>query len=446
MAGTAWQSAATKPQQLQVDLGSTVAVDHVTVGWGAGYGTSYKVRTSPDGSSWHTVVQNTAGHGGTETLAMPAGTRTRWVQLYLSQYAGSAGFTVEELQVFGAPSGSPSPTPSRTASPTPTGGSGGRSVHVSTVVQLTAALADARPGDTIDLAAGGYDGAFYATASGTAGAPITLTGPATAVLSNRGGGCDPNVPATPNGISYCGYGLHLNRVAYWQVKGLTVTEATKGIVLDGASHNVLDGVDVHGTGDEGAHFRASSSDNVLRNATVHDTGRSQPGFGEGLYFGSAQSNWSKYGENGGSGPDRSDRNQAVDNHFGPNVAAEHIDIKEGTVGGVVRGNTFDGRGISGANFADSWIDVKGSGYTLSGNHGTNSGGGALLDGYQVHQIVSGAGCGNAFQGNDSDLGGAAGYAIDVTDQSNCAASPNRVFASNTVANAGKGLTNIPVTA
>jgi hypothetical protein len=193
------------------------------------------------------------------------------------------------------------------------------------------------------------------------------------------------------------------------------------------------------------HFRTSSTDNVLQNATVHDTGRNQPGFGEGLYFGSAQSNWSKYGENGGTGPDRSDRNQALNNHFGPNVAAEHIDIKEGTVGGSVRGNTFDGRGISGANFADSWIDVKGSGYTLAGNHGTDSGGGALLDGYQVHQIVAGAGCGNAFQGNDSDLGGGAGYAINVTDQSSCGADPNVVYASNTVANAGKGLTNIPVT-
>lgn len=93
---------------------------------------------------------------------------------------------------------------------------------------------------------------------------------------------------------------------------------------------------------------------------------------------------------------------------------------------------------------DSWVDVKGTGYTLTGNHGT--GGGALVDGYQVHQIVSGAGCGNAFRGNDSDLGGAPGYAIDVTDQSGCTADPNVVFASNIATGAGKGLTNIPVTA
>jgi hypothetical protein len=445
-AGTVWQSGTTKPQWLQVDLGSTQPIDHVTVVWGTGYGTSYKVRTSPDGSSWHTVVQNTNGHGGTETLALPAGTRTRWVQLYLSQYAGTAGFTVDELAVYAGPGTSPSPSPSSSPSPSPSSSpspspTGGRVVPVSTAAQLSAALAGARPGDVISLAAGTYRGTFYATASGTASAPVTLTGPRTAVLQSDGG-CDPNVPGSPSGISYCGYGLHLNRVAYWHLTGFAVSSSAKGIVLDGSGHDVLDGVEVSNIGDEGVHFRTSSSDNVLRNSSVHDTGRSQPGFGEGLYLGSAQSNWSKYGQAGG--PDRSDRNQALTNHFGPNITAEHIDIKEGTVGGLVQGNTFDARGISGANFADSWIDVKGTGYTLAGNHGTYSGT-VLIDGYQVHQIVSGAGCGNVFRGNDSDLGGASGYAINVTDQSSCPSSPNVVYASNTVAHAGKGLTNIPVT-
>jgi hypothetical protein len=303
-----------------------------------------------------------------------------------------------------------------------------RTVPVSTPQQLTAALADARPGDTIRLAAGTYNGTFYATASGTATAPITLTGPATAILSNRPAGCDPNRPAR---ITYCGYGLHLNRVSYWRLTGFTVTSASKGIVL-------------YGTDTEGIRFRTSSSDNLLENSSIHDTGRSTVGFGEGLYIGSAQSDWPKYGEKGGSGPDRSNRNQVRNNHFGPNVTAEHIDIKEGTVNGVVAANTFNARGIRGAHFADSWIDLKGSGYALTGNHGSYSGT-ALIDGYQVHQIVPGAGCGNVFRNNDSDLGGASGYAIDIPEQSGCSARPNVVYSSNTVRNAGKGLTNIPVT-
>jgi hypothetical protein len=326
------------------------------------------------------------------------------------------------------------------ASPLPAG-SAGRTVSVSTAAALTAALAHARPGDTISLAAGKYDGAFYATVSGTQAAPITLTGPGSAILSNTHGGCDPNTPAR---ITYCGYGIHLNRVSYWRLAGFTVTRASKGIVLDGATHTVIHAVNVHGTDTEGIRFRTSSSDNVLENSTVRDTGQGSVSFGEGLYVGSSRGDWPQYGENGGKGPDRSDRNRILNNHFGPNVTAELIDIKEGTVNGVVSGNTFDGRGIAGQHFADSWVDVKGNGYTLTGNHGSNSGGKVLVDGYQVHQRLAGAGCGNVFRGNDSDLGGASGYAIDVTDQSRCSTKPNVVYRSNTVRNAGKGLTNIPV--
>src|SRR2546423_12106927 len=55
--GTAWQSGASKPQPVQVDLGRTPPVDHATVVGGAGFGISHKGRTSPDRASWHTGVQ-----------------------------------------------------------------------------------------------------------------------------------------------------------------------------------------------------------------------------------------------------------------------------------------------------------------------------------------------------------------------------------------------------
>ncbi|MET9554534.1 hypothetical protein [Streptomyces sp. NPDC006645] len=55
------------------------------------------------------------------------------------------------------------------------------------------------------------------------------------------------------------------------------------------------------------------------------------------------------------GVDASDRIHVLDNRIGPNVAAEGIDIKEGTNDGVVRGNTFNGTGITGQNSGDSWV-------------------------------------------------------------------------------------------
>jgi hypothetical protein len=359
-----------------------------------------------------------------------------------SLYNGTTGFTIDEVAVYGTP-GTPSPSPTHTTTPTPTLTGGGHTWNVADAAGLISALAGVAPGDTISLAAGRYDGAFYATTSGTSSKPITLTGPRGAVLSNSASGCDPNVPSSPSGISYCGYGLHLNGVSYWHLAGFAVTGSAKGIVLDRSNNNNLDNVEVSAVGDEGVHFRTDSSNNLIQHSSIHDTGQTDAGFGEGLYLGSAQSNWPKYGENGGTGQDHSNNNQAIANTFGPNIAAEHIDIKEGTTGGLVQGNTFIG-GVSGANSADSWVDVKGSDYTLTGNHGSYTSG-VLADGYQVHQIVAPYGCGNIWHGNDSDLGGVGAYAVNVTDQSHCSSEPNVVYSSNTVAQATAGLTNITVT-
>jgi hypothetical protein len=342
--------------------------------------------------------------------------------------------------VNGASCTAPVPTPA--PSPTTIPGTA-RDVNVATVAQLKSALAGAHPGDVIHLADGTYKGAFYTIVSGTSTAPITLTGSRNAVLTNSGGACDPNVPKST--VSYCGYGFHLNTASWWKLVGFTVTTSAKGIVFDAAQHSVIDGVQVMNSSLEGIHLRTSSADNVVQHAFVHDTGKTDPGFGEGLYFGSAISNWDKFGTNNGTGPDRSDRNRALTNSFGPNVGGEHIDIKEGTVNGLVSGNTFTG-GLSGLHFADSWVDVKGSGYTLTGNTGTFvAGTGVLVDGYQVHQQRAGDGCGNVWHSNKSDLGGVGNWAINVTDQSGCSTKPNVIYSSNTVTNAVKGLTNIKVT-
>ncbi|MCP3803791.1 hypothetical protein NLX83_31425 [Allokutzneria sp. A3M-2-11 16] len=299
-------------------------------------------------------------------------------------------------------------------------------ITVGTPQELAKALANAKPGATITLAPGAYEGEFVITAAGSAAAPITLTGPREAVLSNGGG-----------------YGLHLNGAAHWRLNGFSVRRSAKGVVLDRSHHVVLDGLHLSTVDEEAVHFRTSSSDNVIRRSTIRDTGRGKPQFGEGIYFGSAKSNWKKFGENGGKGPDRSDRNQALENTIGPGVTAEHVDVKEGTAGGVIRGNSFDGHGISGQNYADSWVDVKGDGYLVEGNRGTFDGSGALVDGYQTHTVVDGTGCGTVFRANDSDLGGAKGWAINVTNQNKCA-KPAVVHSDNKVRNAGRGLTNIEV--
>ncbi|MGW4210701.1 right-handed parallel beta-helix repeat-containing protein [Lentzea sp. NPDC004789] len=320
-------------------------------------------------------------------------------------------------------------------------------IPVSTSDQLRAALAAAKPGDTIQLAPGTYRGSFITQKAGTSGSPITLTGPSSAVLVNDGPSGEPPACPVPTAGWDPGYGLWLYNAPYWNIRGITVAESKKGIVLDNSHHVTIDGVTVRKIDEEGVHFRRSSADGVLRNSTITDTGVVTKDYGEGVYLGSANSNWKCHGNTGGV--DRSDRVQVLGNRIGPNVAAEHIDVKEGTRGGVIRGNTFNGTGISGANSADSWVDVKGTGYLIEGNTGTFTSPGTFRNGYETHNPGTtpsfANGCGNTWRDNRSDLGNVGEYAVYVTSASKCAAEPNVVHASNTVTRAKKGLTNVPVT-
>jgi hypothetical protein len=318
-------------------------------------------------------------------------------------------------------------------------------INVSTAAQLSSAISSVKAGQTIRLAAGTYDGAFIAQTPGTASKPITLTGPATAILTNpdASGTVPSDGCAAPVAGYDPGYGLWLYKSAYWKLSGFTVASAKKGIILDNSAHVTIDGVYVHDIGAEGVHFRSSSPDGIIQNSRIEKTGTAQPEFGEGIYLGSANSNWKCYGNTGGV--DASNNVQVLNNHVGPNVAAEHVDVKEGTTGGIIRGNTWNGQGIAGQNSADSWLDVKGTGYTIDGNTGTFSSPGTFANGYETHNPTSGSGCGNVWRNNRSDLGGAGAYAIDITSTSKCKDNPNIVYASNTVTNAKTGLTNIPVT-
>ncbi|MET8840921.1 right-handed parallel beta-helix repeat-containing protein [Streptomyces rubiginosohelvolus] len=286
-------------------------------------------------------------------------------------------------------------------------------IDVSTAAQLKSALTTVSPGDTIRLADGTYTGNFKATRPGTSGARITLTGSSKAVLTAGGG-----------------YGLHLNGASYWTVHGVTIKGGQKGIMADAANGVVIDSVTVHDLDMEGVHFRKSSRDGVLKNSRIYDTGQNGRGMGEGVYVGSA-----------GDLSDRSDNAQILNNTIGPDVGGESVDIKEGTTGARIIGNTFDGHGLTGANYDDSWVDVKGNNVLVEGNKGSRT----TNNGYETHTQQSGWGCGTVFRNNSSNLTGATGdkqLAINVTN--NSSSCRTTVYASNTVTG-GKGLTNIAVT-
>ncbi len=288
-------------------------------------------------------------------------------------------------------------------------------VDVGSSTQLTQALAAAGPGTMIRLEAGTYRGDFVGSKSGTAAEPIVVCAEADATVSADDAKQD----------TFYLLGDH------WILSGFTVSGGIRGVVLDGANFNQLVGLAVHGTGQEAIHLRSHSSDNVVQGCKVWDTGTVTPDFGEGIYIGSAKSNWKKY-TGSESTPDRSDRNEILDNVLGPNIRAEHIDIKEGTQGGLIQGNTFNGKGISGAHFADSWVDVKGNDYLIADNTGTDT----PLDGFQTHVVQSEWGHDITFLRNVARVNGP-GYGISVSGDS------KRVIVGcdNQVEAAGQGLSN-----
>ena len=316
------------------------------------------------------------------------------------------------------------------------GGNSGNVVSVSNAGQLTAALSNAKPGDTITLADGTYSGQFVSGKSGTAQALITLVGSRNAILNGGGQGS--------------GYGFHLDGggiaggVQYWKLLGFTVTNAQKGIVFDNVQNSTVTNVSVHDVGEEGIHLRAFSSHNILQGNTVAKTGTQAQGFGEGIYVGSAVSNWGNY-SNGQ--PDTSNDNQIIANTISF-TGAENIDIKEGTHAGVIKNNILDGHGMCAntsqdCNSADSLIDMKGEGWQVTGNTGKYvhvSWSGQESDGFQVHVIskASGTGTGtnNVFGTNHlSDLGG---YGFNIDSK----AANTHATCDNVVTSAAKGFGNV----
>jgi hypothetical protein len=309
---------------------------------------------------------------------------------------------------------------------------GGKDVH--NAAELRRALAAAQPGDVIRLADGAYlagdAGNFEITASGRPDAPIFLCGskdPAGAPRAWLDGTKDPNRP-DPEHKRGASYVLHLDGASWWRLVDFGVRNGRKGVMADRATHDVLSGLSVRGTGDEAVHLRDFSTDNTVTGVTVRDTGHRRPKFGEGLYVGSAQSNWCTISD---CQPDRSDRNVLVGNDVA-GTSAESIDIKEGTVDGVVAGNVLSGAGMQ-KKGADSWIDVKGNGWTVKDNVGTDS----PNDGVQVHVILRGWGKDNTIVGNRLAVNGP-GYGVYVQDQH-----AGNVVCDNAVVGAKKGASNIP---
>ena len=276
---------------------------------------------------------------------------------------------------------------------------------VTTAAQLTTALATATPGTVINLVGSvTYVGPFETTVSGTQAAPITLCGPANAIVDGKG----------KSRI------FHLNGANWWRVSGFEMRNGNKGLGLTRASHNEISDLYIHNTSGASAHINSFSTDNLFDRMTLRDAGA------EGFYIGSAYGNWCMYSN---CVADTSDRN-VIQNSTIANTDDEPVDVKEGSTGGQVLNNHFDG---SGTALNKGWINVKGNNYLVAGNIAVNTGD----DGYQVHRVISGWGNNNTFTGNSATNNGP-GYGFYVQGGT----TGNSIACSQTVIAAGAGYSNV----
>jgi hypothetical protein len=248
---------------------------------------------------------------------------------------------------------------------------------------LAAALAAAQPGQTITVPDGTYEGQFVLDVDG-----VTLTGGPGAILN--GGG-----PKK-------GYALHVTGADGARVHGLTITGGQKGVMVDASDDVVLDGITARGFGMEAIHFRNGSDRGTLRGSTITDTGLAKPEYGEAVYVGTAKSNWDAKTSSTGGAPDVI-TGALIEGNTAAGFTAEFADIKEGTDGVVIRGNTVDGGAISGEHFADSYVDLKGRNGLVEGNTFTSPSA-AVIEAIQQHSIVDELFGGNVARDNACPTG------------------------------------------
>jgi hypothetical protein len=302
-----------------------------------------------------------------------------------------------------------------------------QTVNVFTAVQLQNALANAVPGQTIVMADGVYNAPVGNIGppigvNGTPTQPITLMGSKRAVLTIAD--------------SAHGYGIWLQGNAYWILKGFTTRYCKNGVMIDSSHHIIVDDVTSVKNGQSGINLRTYSSYCTVQNCYVDSCGILDKATGEGIYIGSAYSNWCT---NTACNPDTCNYNQILYNSFGEHIAAENIDIKEGTKGGLIRGNTFNGKGLANQNGGDSWIDVKGNYYTIELNTGYYS----FEDGFQTHIQLPGYGNNNVFNKNTLYVNGGTGRGIYVVTVNSVGTALNNVVCNNNiVSGAAMGLTNV----
>jgi type 1 glutamine amidotransferase len=102
-AATRWGSEHSDPQWVSVDLGAVYDLSRVRLNWEAAYAKSYEIQASTNGTDWAPVYSTTAGDGGIDDVEVAG--EARYVRIYCAERGTQWGYSLWELNVYGAPTG-----------------------------------------------------------------------------------------------------------------------------------------------------------------------------------------------------------------------------------------------------------------------------------------------------------------------------------------------------
>jgi beta-glucosidase len=97
--GTRWSSAFSDAQWLQVDLGSSQAINQVTLQWETARAATFKIQVSANATTWTDATPVTNGTDGTQNLSVTA--TGRYVRMTGLTRTTQYGYSLWEFQVYG---------------------------------------------------------------------------------------------------------------------------------------------------------------------------------------------------------------------------------------------------------------------------------------------------------------------------------------------------------
>jgi hypothetical protein len=100
---TRWESAASDPQTIMVDLGSAVQINRVILKWYSDYGKAFKIQVSTDSTTWTDVFSTTVGASYSVTDEKFATTTARYVRMNGTQRGNANGYSLFAFMVLNDP-------------------------------------------------------------------------------------------------------------------------------------------------------------------------------------------------------------------------------------------------------------------------------------------------------------------------------------------------------